>query len=357
MTVTMRKTSRLAGITELIDQILIGEAATSVADDTVTTFAVHTVAILPTWTWLLPKITIGGKTGTSEMPVRVDWDGGPLLVLDAEETRYLSWHQIGMGHEARGVATIKVDSSGAATISGTPDAFPAIDFRDIPSPRAFKVLRRKLASAGTDARWQLMQSIEWWARAKLDDANKVVSQDVAELEKRGYVRQVIDPVGLDTLVSKMLVGDDGADDSTISRLVERCLQPDQFQKVDPLHYITVSIRARAEEAVRSAIGDPHTGRKIRRIQEMTKAGSLDELVTAYREHYPKDRLARNRASAALTIGAMAEASADPIALQFEPAFFQSGFVFEPHCQRSQEATAAIDVAFDDEIARRRGDAA
>ena len=66
-----------------------------------------------------------------------------------------------------------------------------------------------------------------------------------------------------------------------------------------------SLRSVAESAIRRRIGDPHVGRKVRRLlREETFAG-LAELLACYRERWPGDAIGMRRVAAAVEVMSVA----------------------------------------------------
>lgn len=292
---------RLNSLCDFIDRIVTGEAATQMIDAG-TTATAGVLAVLPNWVWLEPLIDVGRKSrgrngATLLMPVRLVWNESPILILEPGETRVLEWRLSGLGHRATGQATITQSGFADVQITGVQDLTVEAAVYSFNRAKAFTRHVTNLVAAGTDARWGLLSSLESFTLSNLEQANRRVAAELGS-SRQIPMAQVVDQISLDALLSQMLFGVAGS--SVISRMLDRCLHPDTFDRVDPMRYLSVAIRARSEEAIRGAIGDPKVGPKVRRIFEASGATTIDELLDAYNTAYPKDSLARKRAIAAIT---------------------------------------------------------
>jgi hypothetical protein len=131
-----------------------------------------------------------------------------------------------------------------------------------------------------------------------------VSHEIGELT--GRVQSVLHETGIEQVVNVMMVGDPATESSegaSVSRLLEQCLRPDRFSKVDPLMFLSRNLRRDAEDHIRRAIGDPRVGPKVRRVAASMPGAGLEEIVEAYRREHPQDKLSTARAQAALQVGA------------------------------------------------------
>jgi hypothetical protein len=294
---------RLQGMCGFIDDIIAGEAAESLADSG-TVLSVGTLVVLPSWAWRVPKIDVGRKAKSSDgrqrlMPARIVWEGGPVRELPIGEELEIRWTVTGLGHNETGVSTVRTIADSGVQLVPHPGAEIPPQMRGFVSPNQLARFLRALVKTGIEARWALMTSLETFTKNKLAAANTAVAAELGGHHKH-VIPSVLDEISLDSLLTQMLYGTGGS--SVISRMVERSMTPTTFDRVDPMHWFAVNIRARAEEAVRQRIGDPKVGPKVRRIMEISQAATMDELLDAYRAVYPKDSLAKKRAIAALSAG-------------------------------------------------------
>ena len=295
-----------------IADILAANAASNLIDDGANTVA-GTVITMPSWIWIVPVIDVGRKGvaangDLNEMPTRIVWSTGPVLVREPNTEVTLQWHITGMGHDVRGELTVPSTSDMAQPFDlGIASILPPVVRAFSTNSHLARILRA-MVKAGNESRWSLVSSLETFALQKLVHANSTVAAELGEHNERA-ISTVIDEIAIDDLLSEMLYGKPSSRasstevaSSVITRMVDRSLLSGTFQRVDPMRYFTVNIRARAEEAIRRRIGDPKIGPKVRRVFAKTGAQSVDELIVAYNHLYPNDSLARKRAIAALSAG-------------------------------------------------------
>ena len=297
---------RLAQLCDNLGAVLAGQAAQRILDAQETTDGC--IIILPSWAWIIPVIDVGKKGRSQDgvrqtMPSRLTWTPSPVLSAPYGDVE-VSWRLSGLGHNRSGTATIPV--GGALSQAPTTEvrlddqiAVAASIRHTILDSQRVRTLRG-LVKDGVTARWELMSGFEQFTRAKVQSANNTVAAEIAQ-HKGIPLAGVIDDITVDDLVAKLMYGHGGT--STIQRMIDSALAPDRFNSVDPMHFFTVGIRARAEEAVRRHIGDPKVGPKVRRVFAKAKVSTLPELIEAYRQLYPNDSLGKNRALAALSAGA------------------------------------------------------
>lgn len=316
-----RKHPSLAVLCTRLEKILHGQAAQSMlaAGDFPERAGVVT---LPVWSWMHPLIDVGRKDkahGTGErmlMPVRNTWDT-PVVVLVTEETVPVSYRTRGMGHA----------TAGQSKLVRRPGADPVVPVTAVPSlaepvfvgaqARTSTVAQlTSLVKAGESARWEILQDLEPKLRATVYKAHSSVSYEIGL--STGVVEPMLDELGLEQVVDAMMYGElqdeddvcgerDKGKPSAIFRLIELCLAPDCFLRVDPLRYMTKHMRRDAETQIRRRLGDPHIGPKIREIARRHPRAEIADIVEAYRVVYPKDRLSLPRARAALSVSPSASA--------------------------------------------------
>jgi hypothetical protein len=84
------------------------------------------------------------------------------------------------------------------------------------------------------------------------------------------------------------------------KLIDRCLAATTFRNVDPQRYVIASMRENADRAIRVALDDPRTGRKVRNIAKELGTRDPDEILSVYRERFPKERTGIKLVKRALT---------------------------------------------------------
>lgn len=215
----------------------------------------------------------------------------PSIVV--ERGTEVSWHTVERGAKASGVFTVHSDTD----IDG-----------DYPTGADGPVLatRASLIAAGEVARFELVNALEPHVVGLLESSNRLVAR---ELEGRlGDEHEswaptlnhgVTDAVALDALATELLWGSGGQSDSVVLRMVERAATT-HINNQPFGSWLDINLRARAEEAVRRHIGDPHIGRKIRRLAREQSPASIEELIELYRRAHPRETVGRQRVVAALS---------------------------------------------------------
>lgn len=264
------------------------------------------IAVLPAWTWLRPLISVGRKDkafGTGQgllMPVRNDW-AAPMVLLVSNESIPVTYRARGMGHTIAGQSKVVLRAGAApvARAAGVPSMTSMIFAGPAPKSQILRSLG-ELVAAGDKARWEVLQGLEPKLRKELYKAHAHISHEISETT--GAFQPMLDEIGIEEVHDYLMFGDSKKPGS-VFRLIELCLAPDCFLRVDPLMYMSKHLRRDAEAQIRRRIGDPHIGPKIREIARRLPDGNRDlaRIITEYRKVYPNDRLSINRAEAAMTV--------------------------------------------------------
>ena len=169
----------------------------------------------------------------------------------------------------------------------------------MPASRARRVLA-SLVADGEAARWEAITALEPKA---LEAVRRAHAEVVAEVGPAADgTCMLLDRLDVQALADRMLLGDvDTTSPSPVARLIERCLSPSAFARVDPRRYVTSALRVYATEEIRRAIGDPHVGPKVRAAAAALGTTDVDAVIAYYQARRPADRLGRRRAEAALDI--------------------------------------------------------
>lgn len=260
--------------------------------------------VLPTWGWAIAAIDVGRKdsiAGSDErllLPVRLVWEPGPVVRTVGTRRRKVSFSASGLGHTGAGEAMIDPVAGPGALVDGSLE--PSETWGPIArGSRNVLAELQRLVADGHGAYWQVLSLLEQKAERALNFATSAAARDMHPAFDRS---QALDATTLETLRSVMVYGEHGQNTpSPVQRLVERCTAPTTFAQVDPERYILTSLRRDAREEVRKALGDPRIGNKIRTLAAELGPVGLDELIAAYRRHYPADRLSTSRAMAALVL--------------------------------------------------------
>ena len=261
------------------------------------------VLTLPCWRWAVPAADVGRKSraadgGSLLLPIRVDWEPGPLALVPPGRPVTAHWHAAGLGLDDCGTTQLACSPGPpghADPGTGLPDrvSAPPLSRTGIAHELA------RLVAAGRAARWDLLQLLEPYVRAAVTRGHSRVAAEVAGAASTSSRPSVLDENDLETVVDALLLGEEPGRPGPVARMLDRCQHPDTFRRVDPLRYITVTLRRDAEQEVRRRIGDPRIGPKIRALHRQHPGISLPDLVARYREQHPQDRLSVRRAATAL----------------------------------------------------------
>lgn len=306
----------LAEVATLVDDIVIGRAAERMlADDDLS--GATGLARLPVWCFGYAKIAMGRKDqadlqgpdgpGRLRMPLRLDWQPGPLILLTGTAPPTASWTMHSLGHHGTGAVDIYPVAPGARPPVGAYSvcASRAMAHSDgVPAPAAYvqsvsaMTVKRQLnafVEAGTQARWALVQILEPQVKQAVIRASSMLARDLD-------VHSVLDAQAQGEVVDKIVYGKQGTP-SSVWRLIDRLTAPLTFNGVDPSMYIRTDINRVAREAVRRQVGDPKLGTRVREVFRAHQPTSMEQFLAIYRAKYPEDRLAESRALAALSAGA------------------------------------------------------
>lgn len=283
------------------------------------------VVTLPAWSWEHPLIDVGRKAKahrTGErmlMPVRNSFDTA-VVVLVTDAAVPVSHRTAGMGHTF----------AGQSRLVPRPGEAPAVNVTELPTmatpvfvgagtrSRTAAVLAALVAD-GKAARWEILTWLEPRLRSFAHQAHASVSYEIGLTT--GVVEPMLDELTVEQIVDDMMYGSNSAEEdgretgkpSAMFRLIELCLKPETFLRVDPLKYMTKHMRRDVEAQIRRRLGDPHIGPKIREIARQYPRAEIADIVEAYRAVYPKDRLSLPRAEAALSVTPSAAARCETLA--------------------------------------------
>lgn len=221
---------------------------------------------------------------------------------------YLHWSP-GIVIEAGTAAKWRAVERGAA-LSGAITVHSPTDIDgDYPAGAAAPVAvgRSSLIISGEQARFQMVASLETHIEEQLKVANRLVAR---ELEGRlgdeaenwapsGSNHGVVDTTALEGIATELMWGAADKPDSTVLRMVDRAATTHINNQ--PLgSWFAVNLRSRCEEAVRRHIGDPHVGRKIRRLAREHSPSTIEELLDLYGRAHPSESVGEKRVIAALS---------------------------------------------------------
>jgi hypothetical protein len=212
----------------------------------------------------------------------------------------LYWEASGAGHLRHGVTKVTAHAD-----IGEPELRYIDDTALVPShiivplmvrTRATSILKT-LIEDGHTAQWEAISKIEHHLSWAFERARASVRNEL--FDGQGVV---VDDQTCTAIKNEILLGNPTSKQKStaVLRLLDRCLRPGTFERVDPERYVRMALVSGSETAIRRHIGDPHIGRKIRKLRAERHWESADELVAEYRRRYPNDCLSTHRTYAALS---------------------------------------------------------
>lgn len=264
---------------------------------------------LPSWLWRRPAINVGRKArpgaggGKLRLPIRMQWEGGPIAVAATNTWQQLVWTAVGMGHTLAGTVTLDVAASLDTVALVDDEQIVATATRPSVAHKTMTAKLRSWVRDGELARWEALMGLEPMAWMALKNAATAATAEITnhqrDLGKTAHTGQLLSDTSLEAVANRLLLGDPDTDKpSAMVRLLDRCLNPHTFVKADPLRYVSLSIRRDADAAVRKALDDPRAGRKIRTVIREQNPATPDDLLRAYKEQFPSDHVGQLSAAKA-----------------------------------------------------------
>lgn len=281
----------LVELCEIFTARIHGEAA---AEILATGQIPETLAALPLFDFLPSVIKIGrkelghkliGLTADTKlsMPVRRVYTDD--VVLWTAGTGLVGYRAEGMGHVYTGTVTV-----------GRLEGFHDVVF--ISGQFAVERELKRLVEASRAAFWAWQMKIEPTVRSWLHQGHDKVASGMRK-------RQVIDEVTFEQIVDRMTLGYQDSKgqerEGSAVRLLQLCLEPDAFLRVDPLRRINAHLERDCKVEIRQAIGDTRLGPKIRAVARELNTSDDLAIVAACRERYPGDFIALDRVVQAMSV--------------------------------------------------------
>lgn len=276
------------------------------------------LVVLPMWGWGQSLHSVGRKDRPysldgSEvdhsvkllMPIRNSWDGGHLQLV--EQSGIVSGKLIGSGHT--GVVQAHV-----AVTAGHPNVavVASCDLLAVVSATVGSKVDQtlnQLVRDGQSAYWDLFRHWDNIVHRILERASVALIRELEEFQKETIPFNPFDAACLDKIRDEILLGvkDEETHINRESRLRhylnQAANEPELFTNVEPQRFLNKNLTRDCTQALRREMGDPHIGPKVRRfVLDNPQLDTLPEIIRAYNEEFPRDRLAIDRATVALGIG-------------------------------------------------------
>lgn len=246
------------------------------------------------------------------MPFRLTWDVPPVLIVEPGVSITANFTAVGPGHTSSGSVQL---TSSPRTVHHLPDLMQGIQVAPgaqsigVPSISATQIRRalEAINRQGMTSRWELIQWVEPQVKRLLEKAHSSMVISLAGELGTGE-RTWLDEQSLQKLTDQMLLGFESRQGS-VPRWINLSMEPGSFAKCDPLRHLVVHLGRDARQEVRSCIGDPRAGSKIRQLARSLGTEDVDAIVAEYRRRYPKDEVAQGSVIQALNLAPDATAGA------------------------------------------------
>ena len=252
--------------------------------------------LLPVWVWVLPKISVGRKGQQNGspllLPVRVTFAGGSVAATGTEP---IDWAVEGLGYSVRGTSRIVGDLIELGVCGPQPVR------QVVGAAEVGQVLQ-----AGEMAWWQMLSEFESMVRVYIPRAHSALRSELGSFSGR-ETPPLLNETDIDVLVDRILLGSNDHP-SRAARLIGRCLNGATFRRVDPVRYISSSLRRDAEDEVRKLVGDPYQGAKIRAFAKGQGLSDPAAVLEGYTRAYPGDKMGLDRVESALALASSPSAS-------------------------------------------------
>lgn len=274
------------------------------------------VAVLPSFVWVLPQIPVGrkgiGRDNTRILfPARIVWgqSSESVVCIGAGNSVTLSWSVSDVGVGATGTTTVtcghnlSIDrpiSHTADPLVGLTrlDAMPTLIETTAMTYRSSIRALDRIVTDGESAMWDARLMLEGHAKWMLQKRRALIADEI----NPGGLAKVFDETDLEVVSSELLLGNPERNISpAYDRIINRCLSPQAFARVDPMHRVMASLGSCTESALRRRIGDPHVGRKIRKLFRDEGFETLEEFLSRYRELWPRDAVGVKRVADAVDV--------------------------------------------------------
>jgi hypothetical protein len=318
-----------AELCDRLEQIAWGDAATNILSRPLNRNSMALIQ-LPVFVWDHPLRTSGRKSKSRQdaarllFPVRVKWAGvdSSILLLESGTTVTLEWSAPGCKNIAsKGTMVVHALKQGVMTnaeareINFSTHVPPAVSVSSVGRLKVRTALQR-YANVGRDSRWRVLRMFEENLRWNFTRALASVDADVLSgtQPRNGgtHVRdslseftRVIDVADAESIQTNILYGSDGDDKSLALTLIQRCLEGNAFDRVDPELYVRRWMFSTAESAIRRHIGDPHIGRTIRQVAREIDSDDPVVVREEFAKRFPKKSLGVSRTEAALSAASRA----------------------------------------------------
>jgi hypothetical protein len=281
--------ARSLELAQLIEQIAQGRQAEALLPPDDRT-ALGQVAVWPLFVLREPAINIGRKAKSGNLhPIRIDHGGRALVesVTDGLDPSDLST----VGGLARPWSATRIQPAiGLGVVEDV--RLHAQVLSASRSTKATQVLL-DLMERGQAALWELRQQMEVVVAKYIAEANSSLQQELMDLHQVDRTPRPMDEVMADQVQMTLLYGRTDSKGieraGSLDRIITKLLvDPQALAKVDLIMLITRTLRRDAWQEVRSLLGDPRVGSRVRKIAIELRTRDVRRVHAAYIERHPSD---------------------------------------------------------------------
>ncbi|GAA4924253.1 hypothetical protein GCM10025790_21830 [Nesterenkonia rhizosphaerae] len=244
----------------------------------------HAVLILPMFGWFDVGEAVGKKNLTPEgerwlMPARLEWDIPAVSFLPVGQSLTASWTTTAPGVQRQG--SVIVTALEASVTKHVQSQFEAID---PPSKQALEIARSNgneaidaLRGSHTKAIWEITEHYLKVSEEMLENSHRKYRGEVYET-RRIWHENWVDEQDRQDIINKVIFGDStDPSESDLGRMLTRHMEPGAFHKADPMRVGSATIAFHIRETLRSLIGEPRQGSRIRAIAQSIGSTNIDEV--------------------------------------------------------------------------------
>lgn len=231
--------------------------------------------------------------------ISVSWDVPVVGVVSGVDSLTAHWR-------AHDRATGELNGSVSISLTClTDEGMAPVISRFASPPRLHRALRQ-IVTEGETASWALADDFRPYVASLVRHVSHKVSHELGVVTDETDRSGVIDEVEVEQVADTYLLGN-GSERGLFFRLLYRAASDlgDQSKIGDRVTYVARNALRDVEDQLRRKIGDPHTGRLVRRVyHSLGQEVSFEELKAEFSRQHPKQAgLAAERTYASLMVTA------------------------------------------------------
>lgn len=175
---------------------------------------------------------------------------------------------------------------------------------EVLSAAAWRSQLRRIVDTGSQARFAFAASLQTYTEQAVEAAARSVYSEIVNItpdDLDAINSPAVSTADQETIVTDLLYGTEGKQDSVILRMVDRAACTSWAVGVHVSRRMAQGIWGAAETQVRRAINDPHVGRIVRALAREHGIDDPDELLDVFRQRYPTKRMGADRIRRSLEV--------------------------------------------------------